>query len=285
MRSDPEVQQVADTFHLGLPRTPVAGRSGELLGRGTGSSLEFQEYREYAPGDDVRHIDWAAYGRSDHLMIRLYREEISPRTEIFLDATKSMTTGGGAKARIARQLAAVFALLSGRLGGRPTITLLDDRRPLQPLGVEALEVLERVPFTATRNLAELLAERSVPMKPQAVRIVVSDFLFPHEPDALVRSLAAGAGALWMVQVLGAWEANPTPLGGRRLIDSETSAETNLVVGGEVIAEYRARLRLLQEELARSCRRAGATFATVIAERGLLALCRDELILAGMLQIR
>ena len=36
-----------------------AGRSGELLGRGTGSSLEFQEYREYLPGDDIRHVDWA----------------------------------------------------------------------------------------------------------------------------------------------------------------------------------------------------------------------------------
>src|SRR5207253_6925536 len=68
---------------------PVAGRSGELLGRGTGSSVEFQEYREYLPGDDVRHVDWAAYARSDALMVRLYRDEISPRTEVLLDGSRS----------------------------------------------------------------------------------------------------------------------------------------------------------------------------------------------------
>ena len=72
--NDPEVQRAADAYLLGLPRTPAAGRSGELLGRGTGSSLEFQEYREYVPGDDIRHLDWGAYGRSDTLMVRLFRK-------------------------------------------------------------------------------------------------------------------------------------------------------------------------------------------------------------------
>src|SRR6187431_2513125 len=113
---DVEVQRAVGSYQLGLPRMPVAGRSGELLGRATGSSLEFQEYREYTPGDDVRHIDWAAYARSDTLMVRLYREEISPRTEILLDASLSMTAGGAAKPRVARQLAALFAMVSGRLG-------------------------------------------------------------------------------------------------------------------------------------------------------------------------
>src|SRR5690606_2257643 len=122
--------RAVNTYQLGLPRTPVAGRSGELLGRGTGSSLEFQEYREYLPGDDIRHLDWAAYGRSDVLMVRLFREEISPRTEILLDASRSMTSGGPVKPTVACQLAAAFALLSGQLGGRPRIVVLGDERPL-----------------------------------------------------------------------------------------------------------------------------------------------------------
>ncbi|MEE3284389.1 MAG: DUF58 domain-containing protein, partial [Planctomycetota bacterium] len=90
MRSDAVVRRAADTYQLGLIRAPASGRAGELLGRGTGSSLEFQEYREYTPGDDIRHLDWAAYGRSDTLMVRLFREEISPRTEILVDASASM---------------------------------------------------------------------------------------------------------------------------------------------------------------------------------------------------
>jgi uncharacterized protein (DUF58 family) len=62
---DPEVQQAVENYQLGSLRLPSLGRSGELLGRGAGSSLEFQEYRQYVPGDDIRHLDWAAYARTD----------------------------------------------------------------------------------------------------------------------------------------------------------------------------------------------------------------------------
>ena len=61
----------AAAFRLTMPRTPIGGRIGERLGSGTGSSLEFQDYRPYAPGDDLRHVDWAAYARSELLAVRL----------------------------------------------------------------------------------------------------------------------------------------------------------------------------------------------------------------------
>ncbi|MGD9854511.1 MAG: DUF58 domain-containing protein [Planctomycetaceae bacterium] len=284
MRNDSEVQQVVGTYALGLPRLPTAGRSGELLGRGTGSSLEFQEYREYLPGDDIRHVDWAAYARSDALMVRMYREEISPRTEILFDASRSMTTGQGAKARVTRQLAASFALLCGRIGGRPTLIPLSDTRPLPAWGSDGIDRLESQPFEAVGNLAELLDDHAVPLKPQAVRIVISDFLFPHDPDALIRRLAAGASALWIVQLLTAWEAGPTELGGRRLVDIEGGAETDMLINRQAIAGYTARLGRLQAELSRACRRVHAPFVTLIADRGLLTLCREDLCAAGMLRV-
>ena len=273
--NDPEVQRAADAYLLGLPRTPAAGRSGELLGRGTGSSLEFQEYREYVPGDDIRHLDWGAYARSDTLMVRLFREEISPKTEILLDASRSMTSGGEMKPRVARQLATVFALLSARLGGRPVVVPLEDG-PAVPLGLDALDRLSALPFTGRTNLAELLHDHLVPLKRQAVRIVISDFLFPHDPAALIRRLASEASALWLVQVLSDWEAAPTPLGGRRLNDIETGAQADLVLDGKAVASYLGRLAALQQELLRNCRRAHATFVSVVADRGLAALCRNDL---------
>ena len=72
--------RAAAAFRLAMPRTPIGGRIGERLGSGTGSSLEFQDYRPYAPGDDLRHVDWAAYARSELLAVRLYREEVAPRS-------------------------------------------------------------------------------------------------------------------------------------------------------------------------------------------------------------
>jgi len=286
MRFDPEVQQAVARYQLGLPRMPVSGRSGELLGRGTGSSLEFQEHRQYHPGDDIRHLDWAAYARSDALMVRLYREEISPRMEILLDASCSMMSSDPTrdslaptapiKATVARQLATMLTLLGGNLGGRPALIPINDGTPLEPLPLESLERLDSFPFVGKRTLREALDERAIPLKRQTVRVVISDFLFPHDPDALMRQLAGDASVLWVLQILNAWEARPTVLGGRKLLDLETQEEANLQIVEKTIAEYSARLLALQQELARACRRVNATFAILIAERGLTDLCANEL---------
>ncbi len=292
MRFDPEVQQAAARYQLGLPRMPVSGRSGELLGRGTGSSLEFQEYREYQIGDDIRHLDWAAYARTDAMMVRLYREEISPRMEILLDASRSMSSvdptgplgeSDSMKAHAARQLAGLFATLGGNLGGRPALIPITDRSPLEALPFESDEGLSTLQFNGSRSLREALDAHAIPLKRQTVRVVISDFLFPHDPDLLMRRLAGDASVLWILQLLNAWEAKPTTLGGRKLVDLETTEEANLQVVEKTIAEYSARLLALQQELSRACRRVHATFAILIAERGLLDLCGNELCAAEILR--
>ena len=55
-----------------------------------GSSLEFNDFRHYSPGDDFRYIDWGLYGRSDKLYIKLFKEEEDLLTYIFIDASASM---------------------------------------------------------------------------------------------------------------------------------------------------------------------------------------------------
>ncbi len=283
MRHDSEVRRAVDTYQLGLLRVPASGRAGELLGRGTGSSLEFQEYREYTPGDDIRHLDWAAYGRSDTLMVRLYREEISPRTEILMDTSASMASTE-AKSLVTRQLSGLFALLAGGLGGMPAVIPLTADHPLQRMGLDQVERLADWPFESGSSLAELVAEGSVPLKPRSVRIVVSDFLYPLDPDTLIRQLASDASTLWVVQVLSGWEARPEPVGGRRLVDNESAAEADLVINQSAIADYLDRLRRLQRGLIRACRRAEASFVTVEAEAGLSEVCRDDLCGAGLLRV-
>ena len=114
--------------------------------------------------------------------------------------------------------------------------------------------------------------------------MISDFLFPHDPGALVRRLAADASALWMIQLLSEWESAPTLLGGRRLIDIETTAEADLLIDRKTVAGYLERLGHLQEELSLGCRRAHSPFVTLVADRGLPRLCSDELCGVGMLRV-
>jgi uncharacterized protein (DUF58 family) len=282
MRNDPEVLQAASLYTLGLPRMPVSGQSGELLGRGTGTSLEFQEHREYMPGDDIRHLDWAAYARSDSLMVRLYREEISPRMEVIVDISRSMSTSV-AKQQVAKQITALVGQLSGALGGRPTIWLAGDERPPQTLQMETLDRLETLEFNAVSTFDALLDEHQLPLKRQAVRIVISDFLFQHDPENLVRRLAGEASVLWLVQVLTEWENNPSTKGGTRLIDIESGQETDLYLNSVVVGEYLTRLSRLKEELALHCRRHHSTFVSVVAERGLSMICREDWSQAGILR--
>src|SRR3954452_10005398 len=78
--------------HVSLPfraRT-WRGQAGSLLGVGAGSSIDFQDHRPYLPGDDPRYIDWRAYARTGHYIMKLYREEVSPLLDLVLDVSPSM---------------------------------------------------------------------------------------------------------------------------------------------------------------------------------------------------
>ncbi len=285
MNNDPDVRNAVETFQLGLPRLPVAGRSGELLGRAAGNSLEFQEHRQYLPGDDIRHLDWAAYGRTDNLIVRLYREETSLQTQILLDMSRSTAIGDGAKSRVARQLATAMGLMVGAIGGHPTITLLGDEQPLRQLNRGDFELLVSLEPKGRISLAELTMRQRVLLKTHSARILISDFLYPHDATQLIRTLAAGSTLFWVVQVLTRFESDPQPIGGRKLSDVETRDETDLRINQISIARYRSRLHRLQEQLRAEVVRIHGCFVTVVAESGLMEICQRDLCKAGILRPR
>lgn len=281
MRDDPEVRQIAAEFSLGIPRQTASGRSGDLLGRGTGSSLEFQEYREYLPGDDLRHVDWAAYARSDALMVRLYREEVSPCVEVILDTSASMATADS-KTGTAAKLAAVFSLQSAAAGGDPVIWLAGDSVPPDCVRLDSLDRLRQVRFEAASDLLQLMENGGVPLRRQAVRIVISDFLFRVDPQQLISRLSRDAAELWLVQVLSSWERQPQEATGARLIDAESGEETHVVLNPSTIDAYRRRLGQLQRDLRMQCTCAGGRFAVLDADQELRRSCREVLAPAGIL---
>jgi len=72
-------RQAVEGFISGLHRSPHKG-----------FSVEFSEHREYSPGDDIRHLDWVAWGRSDRYYIKEYEQETNLRAYILLDVSGSM---------------------------------------------------------------------------------------------------------------------------------------------------------------------------------------------------
>src|SRR6266568_2607971 len=93
-------------------RTVVEGlRVGDHKSPYRGFSVEFVQHREYVPGDDIRHIDWKSYGRSERYTIKQYEQETNFTAHILLDASKSMLYGEGDenKLEFAKTLAAAMA--------------------------------------------------------------------------------------------------------------------------------------------------------------------------------
>jgi len=250
--------RAAAAFRLTLPRTPLGGRIGERLGAETGSSLEFQDYRPYAPGDDLRHVDWAAYARSELLAVRLYREEVAPRIDLVLDISRSMV--------VTEQKLRAYGELAGVLACACASTIADSRIittsavPPQPLHVP--EDIER--FLACDARLSALEEAHLPFRRRSLRVVVSDFLFPHDADVLVSRLARDCAMLSLIQLTLRDEAEPGPEGPRRLVDVEGHGELDLVIDETAVQAYRARFSRLRLGLSRAARRTGARFAYVVA---------------------
>ena len=271
----PAAQTVAGAFRLALPRAPIGGRLGERLGSGTGSSLEFQEYRQYAPGDDLRHVDWAAYARSEVLSIRLYREEVAPRIDLVFDISSSMVFHEE-KSRAYGELAALLTCASASAEAN-TRVIISGGEP-QPL--YRPEEIERLLDCSAKS--SVLEESRVPFRRGSLRVVVSDFLFPHDADALVGRLSRGAAWLAMVQLTLREEAEPTVEGGRRLIDAEGHGELDLVIDEKAIQDYRGRFSRLRLGLSVAARRTGAHFAHVVAGTSMRQIAR-ALTAAGVLE--
>ncbi len=91
----------AARLRLPLRTRTWQGQAGEFSGGGTGSSLDFQDQRAYAPGDDPRHINWQAYARTGSYTMKLFREEVRPVVDLILDASESMFFDEKKSARVA----------------------------------------------------------------------------------------------------------------------------------------------------------------------------------------
>jgi len=122
---------IARAEALGLKaRAVVEGlRVGEHRSPYRGFSVEFVQHREYVPGDDIRHIDWKVYGRSERYTIKQYEQETNFIGHIVLDASRSMLYGDGDENKLeyAKLLAATLAYLAIHQRESASLWVFDDK--------------------------------------------------------------------------------------------------------------------------------------------------------------
>ncbi|HHY86876.1 MAG TPA: DUF58 domain-containing protein [Verrucomicrobia bacterium] len=258
-------EQLGLRYALQIPQVAASGLVGSRLGRRAGSSIDFQDYREYQPGDDLRFIDWGIYARTDRLSIKLFREEVTPHLDIVLDGSRSMNLEGSSKARAAGELAALLAVAAANaqcsravwLSGEGFNRVANDTHP--PPSWNGLQ------FESARTLDQSCEILPPKLRRLGVRVLISDLLWPGNPVQTLRRLREGAAALFVVQLLGRDDANPPDHGSIRLVDSETGEQTELFVDSTVKKQYLENLAQWQQAWDDACRQCGARLTTVIAE--------------------
>jgi len=270
-------------YALVIPRQAPVGLAGGTVSQRAGSSLEFRDHRDYQPGDDLRHIDWNVYARTDQLTLKLYREEVTPHLDILLDTSRSMTLEGTAKGPATLALAAFFATAASNAGfSHAAWQLGGDIRPIgnssaAPLSWEDIAFEHRGPPTG-------VAKVGAAWKPRGVRVLLSDLLWEGDPLATLRPLAERGSVTLVLQVLADVDARPPEGTSLRLVDAETDLVREIHIDALVARHYREALARHQENWHSACRQVGALFATVIAEEVSSDWNMDELVATGVLKI-
>jgi len=252
-------------YALQIPQVAASGWTGTRSGRRAGSSIDFQDYREYQPGDDLRFIDWGIYARTDRLTVKLFREEVTPHLDLILDGSLSMNLADTAKANAAAQLAALLATAAANAQCTQAVWLSGEgflRLPNDTLTPSAWDKLELESKRTPEQSFEILPPK---FRRLGVRVFVSDLLWPGEPVQLLRRLREGAAALFVIQLLARDDANPPEHGNLRVVDSETGAESEIYIDSAVAKQYADNLAQLQQSWSDACRQCGAHMTTIVAE--------------------
>jgi uncharacterized protein (DUF58 family) len=239
-------------------RRPVQGpRQGLHRSPAYGASVEFAEYREYAPGDPPGMIDWAVYARSDRYMVRRYLEETNLRAWVLLDTSESLAfrqTGRLSKLDYAATLAAGLLLVLVNQGDSAALATFDSDLRLVLPGTSShegltrhLHALDEVKAAGQGDIERALHALADRLDSRHLVIVISDFLEP--PEKILRGLWRlhhERHAVLALHVLDGGELTLGAEGAAELRELETGARMSLEADTLRTAYAREVQRYLEE---------------------------------------
>ncbi|MBK7644176.1 MAG: DUF58 domain-containing protein [Planctomycetes bacterium] len=239
-------QRFAARLSAARGRREGAARAGLSTG-----GVEFDHYRPYRPGDDLRALDWDVYARSDQPVVRVVRPEAGERWTILVDTSASM--GVGPPGKLQRAAECALALAFSGLREEAELELVDlctrERfRCARRAHAAALAGwLEARVARGTLNVAGLRTELAAARGSQR-GFLLSDL--GDTAEALDGALPRGVRWTW-IGILAPLEIEPGELGAVRWLDAESGEELALEVDREALGAYARALEESRERLARA----------------------------------
>jgi len=263
---------VVDGFIAGLHRSPDFG-----------FSQEFAEYRSYTPGDDLRHVDWNVFARTERAYLKRYRGETNTNLIVMLDASASMGfhTGGVAKFDYSKYLASALVYLAHLQRDSAGLIVFDDKvanfvPPSARQGqlTRLLHGIGHAQLGQHTDFARPFTELQQFLKRRGITVLISDFF--ADPDQIIRTmepLRFRGNELVLFHVLDPKELEPKLGEAAILLDMETG-EAMEASPDYAEQEYRQKVGAHIQQLRSKAQGAGIDYFLLRTDRPLDAGLRE-----------
>ena len=260
-------------------RIRAGGMQGDRRSTRRGSSVEFADYRNYTPGDDLRRLDWNIYARLDRPFIKLFEEEEDLSVTILLDGSRSMDWPAPSllgpekelhKFNYAVKLAAGLGAIALDAGDLLSVAFLKDGRVAADYGpsrggaalARLFQFLEGLQPGGKTDLNSSLHQFTIKPRRAGLVILISDLLTESGYESGLRELLGRGHQAALIQVLAPDELDPPLSGDLQLVDVETGQEQDISLDGGLRGLYRERAEAWVQAIQADCRKRGIRYQSL-----------------------
>ncbi len=274
-----------------VSRKVFRGRmKGERKSKRKGQSVEFADFRQYVPGDDLRFIDWNLFARMERLYLKLFLEEEDLHFYALIDASTSMDFGEPTKLQFAKQLAASLGFIGLCRADRVKIESLgtSSRKPGPTLRGRAslwrmMEYLEGIEPGENVSLAEGVRNFCLRNSGKGILVLITDLMDKEGYEKALRFLVAQQMDVYVLHVLSPEELNPEIKGDLKLIDCEDEDIAEVTVSRPLLDKYKRTLASFLDGAREFCTRRGMSYLMTSTETPVETLVANYLRKRGLVR--
>ena len=258
-------------FNLVINKRVTSNLSGPRRSVAAGRGLTFKDYRIYAPGDDIRLIDWKVYARTDNLYLKVQEEERNLTVHVIIDGSASMGFGKPiSKFDYASMIGVGFAYLAMRDNERfqfstfaDTLEIFQPRRGMSHLAA-MVQHLNSIKPKGYSKLLDTVRQYKKVIGSKSMLVIASDFLVNIE-EIREAFYLLGDHEIKIIQVLDRVEKELKMEGDMKLIDSETKGLLRTFISPRLRMEYQQQLDAHCAKIEEACNKLGVEYHLAVTD--------------------
>ena len=259
----PELLAKLERLEL-VTRKIFRGRmKGERRSKRKGQSVEFADFRNYVPGDDLRQLDWNLYARLEKLIIKLFMEEEDLHFYTLIDASMSMDFGTPTKLEYAKQLAAALGFIGLVRGDRVRIETIGQpasyRGPVLRGRSNVWRMIKQLDEMApgeNTSLAAGVKNFCIRNPGKGIVLLISDLMDKEGYETALRYFVSNEMDCYVIHLLSQEELQPDVKGDLKLVDCEDADEAEVTISAPLLARYQQTLAAFTRGAQDFCTRRG-----------------------------